>query len=294
MPCVRRRDRCTDGAPLPLDIARSSFELLVTGVHPLSLDCRGLNGLPNRCVPLDELLDRLLHGHCPQRAKDAVWIMLVERSRTIGATWTLACAGMALPALASVARRLTARYAGDPHDVHAEVLSGFLSALSTVDLDRPRVVVRLKWAAYRRGFAALAEAVDAPTPVGPGGFESAPPQAPWGHPDLVLARAVRMGVLNRTEADLIGGTRLDGQSVGDWALGHGRTLSSVYKTRRRAEQRLVAFLRDRIRTADAEDPVARMATVDLPRGLAAPRRRGSAGCPNASPEPVSSGAGAPS
>ncbi|WP_229925404.1 hypothetical protein [Streptomyces longispororuber] len=111
-----------------MDIARSGFELLVTGPEPLSFDCRGIEGLPDRRVPLDELLDRLLHGHCSQQVKDTVWALLVERSRTVGSAWTLACVGMALPALAGVAKRLTARYAGDPNDVHAEVLAGFLSA----------------------------------------------------------------------------------------------------------------------------------------------------------------------
>ncbi|MEV0220292.1 hypothetical protein [Streptomyces sp. NPDC050704] len=247
---------------LPLDIARECFTLLVTGPQPLSLDCRDLPGLPDGQVPLDELLRRLLRGNCPRATKDAVWSVLVRRSRAEGATWTLACAGMALPALAKVSGQLTARYPADPYDVHAEVLSGFLAALATVDLDRPRVLVRLKWAAYRRGFAALSEELDAPTPVGPG-FESAPPRHPWGHPDLVLASAVRAGVLTRTEADLIGSTRLDEESVTDWAVAHGATVGAVYKARRRAEYRLIEFLREGIRTGGEEDPVAGAAMANV-------------------------------
>ncbi|MDF2271857.1 hypothetical protein P2Q00_41485 [Streptomyces coacervatus] len=202
----------------------------------------------------------MLQRRCPRRTRDAVWAHLVQCAREEGASWTMACVGMALPALAGICRWLAARYPGDPYDVHAEVLAGFLEGLATVDVERPRVLVRLRWAAYRRGFAALSEALRAPVPVSPR-FCSAPPQRPWGHPDLVLARAVREGVLSRTEADLIGATRLDGQAVTDWAASHRTTAPAAYKARRRAEYRLVAFLRGRTRT---EGQAARVRTVVRP------------------------------
>ncbi|WP_282795238.1 hypothetical protein [Streptomyces sp. CC224B] len=307
MPAAVRRDRHIDTAaaesPSPLDVARKGFDHLVTGTEPLSLDCRGLEGLPDRCVALDELLDRLLHGPCPQEVKDYVWCVLVERSRTVGATWALACAGMALPALANVAKRLAARHSAEPYDVHAEVLLGFLTALITVDLSQPHIVVRLKWAAYRRGLAALTAALDAPVPVEISRFAAAPSEPPAGHPDLVLARAVRAGVLTRTEADLIGRTRLEGESVSDWAGEHHLTLASVYKARRRAEQRLVALMRDEDRTAKVRDAAARGSATRRSRSAPSrPDRRAlrsslsvllMTGCPKASAEPVSSGAGAP-
>ncbi|MGW7514180.1 hypothetical protein ACWGJ2_01125 [Streptomyces sp. NPDC054796] len=216
---------------------------------------RDFPGLPNRLVPLDELRHRMLRRRCPRRTRDTVWAYLVQRSRDEGATWTLACAGMALPALASTARWLATRYPGDAFDVHAEVLSGFLDGLARIDLHRPRVLVRLRWAAYRAGYAALTEALDAPTPVAPG-FRSSPPRPPWGHPDLVLAEAVRQSVLTRTEADLIGATRLDKSSITDWATAQQTTVDAAYKARQRAEGRLVAFLRERSHDTDPADPVA--------------------------------------
>jgi hypothetical protein len=246
---------------LPLDTARECFTFLVTGPKPLALDCRGLPGLPNRSVPLDELQRLLMRRACPRRTKDTVWALLIQRSRAEGATWTLACVGMALPALAHATGWLAARYPEEPFDVHAEVVSGFLNALATIDLGRPRVLLRLKWAAYRRGLAALAEALDAPTPMAPG-FRSAPPRPPWGHPDLVLARAVRAGVLTRTEADLIGSTRLDDESVPDWADAHSMTPEAAYKARSRSERRLVTFIRDGLQTACEVDPVADAAMAD--------------------------------
>lgn len=237
-----------------LDIARDTFTWLVTGPHPVSLNGRLFPGLPDRLIPLDEVRDRLLARRCPQATRDAVWAHLVLLSRTEGGTWTVAAVGLALPALTSVAARLSDRFAGDPADVHAEVLRGFLVALSTVDLRRPRIMLRLRWAAYRSGYDALAEALASPTPVAPG-FRSTPPHPPWGHPDLVLARAVADGVLTRTEADLIGATRLEQVPVADWAAQHETGEWAVYKTRKRAEHRLVEYLRDGAAEADPTDPL---------------------------------------
>jgi hypothetical protein len=237
-----------------LDIARDTFTWLVTGPHPVSLNGRLFPGLPDRYLPLDEVRDRLLARRCPQATRDAVWAHLVLRSRVEGATWTVAAVGVALPALTSVAATLSDRFAGDPTDVHAEVLRGFLSALSDIDLRPPRVMLRLRWAAYRSGYDALAEALAGPTPVAPG-FRSSPPHAPWGHPDLVLARAVADGVLTQTEAGLIGATRLEQVPVADWAAQHQTGEWAAYKTRKRAEFRLAAYLRDGAAEIDPTDPL---------------------------------------
>ncbi|WP_116202331.1 hypothetical protein [Amycolatopsis circi] len=237
-----------------LDIARDAFTWLVTGPHPVSLDGRLFQGLPDRRVALDEVRDRLLARRCPQATRDAVWAHLVLRSRTEGATWTVAAVGVALPALTSVAATLSSRFVGDPADIYAEVLRGFLAALPSIDLRRPRIMLRLRWAAYRSGYAALAEALAVPTPVAPG-FRSTPPHAPWGHPDLVLARAVADGVLTQTEAALIGATRLEHMPVADWATQHQTGEWAAYKARKRAELRLADYLRDRIAEADPTDPL---------------------------------------
>ncbi|MFD4254824.1 hypothetical protein [Amycolatopsis thermoflava] len=241
-------------APNSLDIARDTFTWLVTGPHLVSLNGRLFPGLPDRYIPLDEVRDRLLARRCPQATRDAVWAHLVLRSRTEGATWTVAAVGVALPALTSVAATLSDRFAGDPADVHAEVLRGFLTALSTIDLRPPRIMLRLRWAAYRSGYDALAEALAGPTPVAQG-FRSTPPHTPWGHPDLVLARAVADGVLTQTEAALIGATRLEEVPVADWAAQHQTGEWAAYKTRKRAELRLAAYLRDGAAETDPTDPL---------------------------------------
>jgi hypothetical protein len=131
---------------LPLDTARSAFTWLVTGPDPVSVEGRLFPGLPHRPVPLNELRERLLRRRCGQATRDAVWAHLVLRSRTEGATWTLGCVGVALPALITIVATLTARFAGDPSDIHAAVLTGFVTELARVDLRKPRVMLRLRWA----------------------------------------------------------------------------------------------------------------------------------------------------
>jgi hypothetical protein len=142
---------------MPLDTARAAFEALITGPRPLLLDGRRFPGLPAREMPLDEVRAHLLARRCPQPVRDVVWAHLVGRSRTEGGHWTVGCVGVAMPALTAVAARLTARFVGDPRDIHAAVLSGFLAELATVDLGGPRIMLRLRWAAYRSGHRCLRE-----------------------------------------------------------------------------------------------------------------------------------------
>jgi hypothetical protein len=98
----------------------------------------------------------------------------------------------------------------------------------------------MRWAAYRAGHAALTEALRTPVPA----CGSLPPAPPWGHPDLVLARAVADGAISQLDADLIGATRLEDVTVADWAAAHHMSTWTVYKLRKRAEQLLVGYLLD--------------------------------------------------
>ena len=240
---------------MPLDSARTAFRWLVTGPDPVSINGGLFAGLPARAVPLDELRDHLLHRGCAQQVRDAVWAHLVMRSRTEGGAWTVGCVGVALPALTRITAMLSARFAGDPRDIHSAVLTGFLSELRRVDLDRPRIMLRLRWAAYRGGHACVRDALDAPTPIGDGREPATPhtpphpvsvmaamPGTPPGHPDLVLARAVAAGVVTAAEAELIAATRLDGMPLADVALERGMSYAAVRKARRRAELRLAGHL----------------------------------------------------
>lgn len=235
------RTRRTDNDSSPLGVARTAFALLTGGALPLTLDTRRYAGLPNRDLPLPELRTRLLARSCPKPTRDAVWAELVSRSRTQGAAWTVACVGMAMPALSRLARDLCAAFAGDTADVHAEILRGFLTGLTTLDLGRPSVMTRLRWHAYRGGHAAVRDALDAPTPLGCG-FDSTPPPPTAGHPDFVLARAVAAGAISRLDAEVIGETRLEDVPLRDWAETQGISYVAARQVRSRGERRLLVWL----------------------------------------------------
>lgn len=225
----------------PLAVAGHAFAWLAEGPDPVTVNGRLFAHLPDREIAVNELRDLLLSPDCPRRVWDQVWAHVIIKSRLHGATWTVVAVGLALPMLSRICSQLTARFAGDPYDIHAEVLGGFLAALGAVDLDRGRIVVRLRWAAYRAGHKALVATLDGPTPVPPGFGPSEPPQ-PFGHPDLVLARAVDARVVSRYEAELIGETRLQGISLSDWAAAHNLTYAQVQRGRHRAEQRLKIWI----------------------------------------------------
>lgn len=272
---IFRRDVGLD--PMPLDVVRAAFARLVIEPDPVTVDGHRFTGIPGRVVPLHEVRDLLLDRSCPQSVRDGVWTHLVNQSRERGGAWTVGCAGVALPALTRIAATLTARFAGDPRDVHAAVLTGFLAALPVVDLARARIMLRLRWAAYRAGYACVRDALDAPVPAGHGStaLTCLPPPSPvMGHPDVVLARAVAEGVITRADAELIGSTRLEDVSLAVAAQARGAGYEATKKARRRAEHRLAAYLLTDTRDASPEsgsDPTTSLS--DPPTTTGAGRRR---------------------
>lgn len=277
----RRRTPVPITEPGVFDTARTAFEWLVIGPHPVTLDCRAMPGLPARRVPLDELGSLLLNKATSQPLRDAIWAALVARSRTDGGTWTVACVGLALPWLVQVAARLARSALGEAHDIHAAVVTGFLEELTKVDLTRPRILVRLRWSAYRAGSAALRAALHAAAPVGgpsdeymqallaqgaraSSGFRSSPPPPPSTHPELALQAAVDAGVISAQEATLIGATRFGELSLAEAAHVRGQTYEAAKKTRQRAESRLAAHLRAEA-TSNASDRPGTTPTRTSPR-----------------------------
>jgi hypothetical protein len=235
----------------PLDVLDASFRLLAAGPQPLAVHASRLAaGLPDRPVPVDELRVLLLHPATSGAARNAVWAELVRRARAGGGdpAWTVALCGIALPGLRRAAGALAAGYRGDPADLQAEVLTGFLAELRTLDLDRLEAVPlasRLCWAARRAGERlARADAGWNARRRDLAGHDQAPAAAAAGHPDFTLAAAVRRGILTREQAEVIGRSRLEGVPLRVIAAETGIGHTALCNRRKRAETALAAAIAD--------------------------------------------------
>ncbi|MFF0458504.1 hypothetical protein [Nocardia africana] len=214
-------------------------------------DCR-VPGLPPGWDRLNasRLATRLLNTQVPAEKVDAVWARLIEAARTRDETAVLVCAGAALPMLSAITAKLCGHWAYRA-DTEAMVLVAFLDALAGLDVARPNVAYRLRWATFHRACPPVRERLAAPTPIDwlPDSGHSRDGKAvssPQGHPELLLALAVEEGVLSAADAGLIIDTRLHPRRLKTIAAETGINYDGLAKRRRRAEHRLAAWLRERI------------------------------------------------
>jgi hypothetical protein len=225
-----------------LAAAEKAFTLLSTPPAPLVFDTRTIgHGLPAGMVPLDQLRTLLLDPATCDAARDACWHLLVEHARRWGPAWVVAAVGMALPALRRMAGQLCAGHTHRADDIEAELLAGFLHGLRHADLSGPAPYVRLCWKGWRqarqaRGGDIPAEIPELPEPAG------RTPARPYGHPDLILNRAVRLKYLSREQAELISATRLGYELIDEIAARQGVAASVLRMRRRRGELAVAAAL----------------------------------------------------
>jgi hypothetical protein len=229
-----RTRRLTDS---PFDTLERTFALLTSGPRPLALDGAGIPGLPGRPIPLDELKARLLHPSTPFEVRDAIVAELVTRAQAEGGRWTVGLAGVFLPGLRRAVWPIIRACPGKADDIEAQALAAFVAAVARCQPGRPRLASWLRWQA-RKGATRLLraemaeQARPATEPV------SAAPPRPWGHPDLVLAKAVRAGVISASDAELISATRIGDTDLADAAAEVDLGYWACHKRRRRAEERL--------------------------------------------------------
>jgi hypothetical protein len=261
----------SDWPTSPLDAAQRAFDLLVIPPTPLAFDGRGLDGCPAQLMPLEDLKRFLLHRATPPRVRDVAWRELVTLARRDGPAWVVAAVGLAMPGLRALAGRLRVGYRGDTDDIDAEILATFVARLRQVDLEQPKVLQRLLWAAERAGrkirYADTRTDTLDVEPVGPRA-----PLRPWDHPDLVLARAVLAAVIDSDEANIIAATRLEGVPVDKVAARWRIAAQLASQWRKDAETRLAQAIRAgelsgvvlRQRDGDSASARARNGLVGVP------------------------------
>lgn len=158
---------------------------------------------------------------------------------------------MAMPGLKQItARLLRGLLAAHAEDVISSILTAFVAGLASIDLERHSIAPRLLWAAKRTAVKTCRQEATC-VPVTAETLSMIAPRPVGGHEDLVLADAVRQGVITAEEAELIGVTRLEKIPLSVFARERGEVPRRLYDRRERAEKRLVAAIQEGKVTANS-------------------------------------------
>jgi len=228
----------------PLADLERAFRLATCAPALLAVDgAEVASDLPERSVPLDELRQLLLHGQLSYATKDRSVGLVACRAQSGDGLWTVGLAGLLMPGLKRVTRRLRRAPGVEAAEVGPEVVIALLESISCLDPSGDRIAARLCWDVYRRAARALGvqrrAASERAWPTGqlPGCAVSST------NPEEVIARAVRAGALTVDDAELIARTRLESQRITDLAASLGLPAARLQKRRARAEARLTDMLR---------------------------------------------------
>jgi DNA-directed RNA polymerase specialized sigma24 family protein len=251
----------------PLAAATAAFDALTCAPAPLTLDLDTVDpalGLPRDPMPLSALRDWLLSHPTAYTARDTVWRELIVRARTSGPQWVIAAVGMAMPALLRYAAELSAGYAGDPDDIESEILTGFLAALRdhvNVTQDAPQAsLCRAAWRAGRQLRIKQQEYLPVEdidqVAAGP-----RTPKVPYGHPDVLVHRAVALGILDEADEQAYVDVRLGRRSVEPIATRMGITADALRMRLGRIDIRLARALADGLLTDVPSSQAAKTAVA---------------------------------
>ena len=228
-------------SPSPLADLEAAFRRAARGPCALAFDGQGIAGdLPARLIALDEMRRLLLRRGLAFETKDRVLGLVAARAQGGDDVWVVAFAGLLMPGLKRVARRLRRTGGVDAQEVGSEVVLGLLEALAHLDPGRDRIAASVCWEVYRRAYRATVQRDGCPLPLSD---HVAAPELIGLHPEEVLARAIRAGVLTPDDAELVASTRLELRSVSEVARTLGLPRPRLAKRRLRAEARVAELLR---------------------------------------------------
>ncbi|MFD0328238.1 hypothetical protein ACFQZC_08455 [Streptacidiphilus monticola] len=178
--------------------------------------------LPQHLLDVIELRALVLHPSTSPRDRGLIWERLTGLALEDGAvaeTWRLVVCGMVMPGLRRAAGRLCPLLREHNLDLQQAMLTGLWEALTGLrhkPVARPVAIPsRLVWAADRAARAYRDEVLAHEARRGAALERAASVRQPI-HPDALLALAVRRGVLDAAQAELIGRTRLEGCRLERW------------------------------------------------------------------------------
>lgn len=260
----------TDWPDSPLDAVDAAFAKLTCDPGPLTLDLNEVseplgddNGLPGGVIAgvidLPALRRWLLKHPRAYAVRDVVWRELIRRARLDGPEWVIAATAMAMPALRRYAGQLRTGWAGDAHDLDAEILTGFLTALrDRVDLARPAPYAALCKAAWRAGHELHQRDGAEAIPVADLEHVTGPrtPKRPYGHPDLLVRRAVLLGIVDPADEQPYIDLRLGRRAVEPIAARLGIATDTLRRRVQRIDERIAGALAEGMLT-EVTSPQAR-------------------------------------
>jgi DNA-directed RNA polymerase specialized sigma24 family protein len=242
----------------PLDAVDAAFATLTCEPEPLSLDLDELpdplgddTGLPGGVIALPALQRWLLEHPRAYTVRDAVWRELIRRARLDGPAWVIAATALAMPALRRYAGKLRTGWAGDAYDLDAEILTGFLTALrDRVDLARPAPYAALCKAAWRAGHELRRRNGAEAIPVDDLEHVTGPrtPKRPYGHPDLLVRRAVELGIVDACDEQPYIDLRLGRRAVEPIAARLGIAVDTLRQRVKRIDERIADALAEGVLT----------------------------------------------
>lgn len=230
----------------PLKSTKKAFDLLRQDPQHLYLTVPAADTEPESVLDLNEITELLWDPKTDPAVANNIWAEIVRQTRAGDAGWTVVACGLAGPSLISKTRMLKACFPGaDKAEMQSEIVEGFLVALRTIDLDDAGIeslAGALATKAFNKARVPYREAVGDMADLSCDGVVSGPPCVPVGHPDIVLARAVRAGVITAVEAEYIGRTRLEERNLAEVGAELGLATTTLFDRRAAAEARLVEAL----------------------------------------------------
>ena len=242
----------TDWPDSPLDAVDAAFAALTTGPQPMLLDLKPFRegtDLPTGRISLPALRRWLLKHPRSYEARDAVWVELIRRARLNGPAWVITATALAMPSLRRYAGQLRRGWSGEAYDLDAEILTGFLTALrDRVDLAQPAPYASLCRAAWRAGHELHqrdgAEAIPLPEEILEHVTGPRTPKRPWGHPDLLVRRAVELGIVDACDEQPYIDLRLGNRSIEPIAARLGLQVDTLRRRVERIDARIAEAVND--------------------------------------------------
>lgn len=233
-------------AETPLETVKSAFAQLRAAPAEMSLRLPPVPiGPVNRVMDLEQIHGAIHRPGADPAVRSLVWAAVMRKARHRDTGWFLVAAGLAYPKLVHKARLLAANFASDTVEDQADLIEAFLKAVCDINVeDRsiPDLGAAAAWRAYTAVRRERRRELTAPV-CAPLCSESAAPAPVARHPDILLARAVRLGVITGDEAEYIGRSYLEDTPIAEIVAWAGISRATFFRHRAAAETRLIAAIR---------------------------------------------------